>query len=65
MGSASIDLAMTLRDEMRAMHPLRDVTDYRARARLRNLVQRIACHEDEEDAESGARAEVSQKQLRS
>ena len=57
-GSASIDLAVMLRDEMRSRHPLTDVTDFRARARLRNLVQRITYYEDEEDAEGGARAEV-------
>ena len=61
-GSASIDLAMMLRDEMRAQHPLTDITDFKARARLRNLVQRIAYYEDEEDADGGARAEVNLSQ---
>ena len=61
-GNASIDLAMMLRDEMRAQHPLTEISDFKARARLRNLVQRISYYEDEEEAEGGARAEVSQSQ---
>ena len=52
-----------LRDEMRCLHPLADVTDHRARTRLQNLVQRVAHHEDVEDAESGARAEVRLKSI--
>ena len=64
-GSASIDLAVMLRDEMRSRQPLTDVTDHRARARLRSLVQRITYYENEEVAEGGARADVSHCQLRS
>lgn len=62
-GSASLDIARMLRDEMRSRHPLADVTDFRARTRLRNLVQRIPYDEDEEDTEGGARAEVRSKSI--
>ena len=62
-GSSSLDIARMLRDEMRCLHPLADVTDHRARTRLQNLVQRVAHHEDVEDAESGARAEVRLKSI--
>ena len=62
-GSSSLDIARMLRDEMRCRHPLADVNDHRARTRLQNLVQRVAHHEDEEDAEGGASAEVRLKSI--